>query len=42
MSEDEKTLSLAPYFKEAQRLLKLEIEQNKKNKAKRLRKKLRK
>jgi hypothetical protein len=43
MSEnEEKTLSLAPYMNEAVRLLRLEQEKTKKNRAKRLRKKLRK
>lgn len=42
MQDDEKKFSITPYMTEAMRLLKLEQEQNKKNRAKRLRKKLRK
>lgn len=40
MTEEKRDLT--PYIQEAQRLLKLELAQNKKNKAKRARKKLRK
>jgi NAD(P)H-hydrate repair Nnr-like enzyme with NAD(P)H-hydrate dehydratase domain len=43
MSEsEEKTLSLAPHMAEAHRLLRLEQEKTKKNRAKRLRKKFKK
>lgn len=39
---EEKNLSIQPYMNEAMRLLRIEQEKNRKNKAKRLRKKLRK